>query len=127
MKIPSTPSRAWLIAKQNEISVEEATEQLNALLADGKVIREDGTTVEGGGEYWSAPEITIANSTPAQHATMAALANALATSVADSENSDGMVFRDAMSSASDLMGGEEGRDGMCMEAWAATMLAKYYR
>lgn len=56
MNIPSTPSRAWLIAEQNEISVEEATEQLNALLAEGKVIREDGTPIEGGGEYWSAPQ-----------------------------------------------------------------------
>lgn len=54
--VPSTPSRAWLIAKQNEISVEEATEQLNSLLAEGKVIREDGTPTEGGGEYWYSPE-----------------------------------------------------------------------
>ena len=55
MKIPSTPTRAWKIALKNKLSVASATEILNSLLAEGGVIREDGTVVEGGGEYWHSP------------------------------------------------------------------------
>lgn len=54
MNIPSTPTRAWKIAQDNALSVEEATQKLNSLMAEGRVIREEGTPTEGGGEYWSA-------------------------------------------------------------------------
>jgi hypothetical protein len=52
MIIPPIPTRAWKIAQDNGLSVDEATKRLEALVENGQAIKEEATRTEGGGFYF---------------------------------------------------------------------------